>query len=102
MYIEKNHSNCELNSLEIAAELLRNIVNNNLNLLQLLESNCSILLLVMLAEMLNILEVGQFLLRAIIAVVLLKVMDLVLILEITMVSRAVAEIGQSSTRSNTC
>ena len=95
----KKHCNCEFNSLKIPAELLRNIVNDNLDLLQLFEGNSSILLLVMLAEMLNILGVGQVLLRSIIAVVLLKVMNLVLILKVTMVSGAVTEIGQPFTRS---
>lgn len=51
----------------------------------------------MFAEMLNILGVGQVLLCGIIAVVLLKVMDLVFILKVTMVSRAVTEIGQPFT-----
>lgn len=78
---------------------MRNIVNDNLDLLQLFEGNSSILLLIMLAEMLNILRVGQVLLRSIIAVVLLKVMNLVLILKVTMVSGAVTEIGQPFTRS---
>lgn len=99
MYIEKKHWNCEFNSLKIPAELLRNIANDNLDLLQFFEGNSSILLLVMLAEMLNILGVGQVLLRGIIAVILLKVMDLVLILKVTMVSGAITEIGQPFTRS---
>ena len=102
MYIEKKHWKCELNSLKIPAELLRNIVNDNLDLLELFERNSSVLFLVMLAEMLNILGVGQVLLRSIIAVVLLKVMDLVLILKVTMVSGAVTEIGQPFTRSESC
>jgi len=96
MYTERTIA---LKHLNVSTELLRNIAYNNLHLLQLLKPKSCILLFIVLSEMLNILRVSQVRLGGIITMVLLKVVNLVLILNIAMVSGTEAKVGQPFTRS---
>lgn len=69
---------------------------DDLHLFQFFEPSLRGLLLIMPSEMFNVLRVVQFLFGAVVIMELLEVMNLVLVLDVAMVSRAEAEIWQPS------
>lgn len=85
--------------LHVSSELLRNIAHNHLHLLQLLKPKSGIFLFIVLFEMLNVFGMSQVCLGGIVSVEFLKVVDLVLILNVAMVSGTEAQVGQPLTRS---
>ena len=98
MYTERSIAS---KHLHVSPELLRDIAQDDLHLLQLLDPQSFILHFVVLSEMFNILGMEQVLLSGIIAMELFEVVNLVLILNVTMVPGTEAQVGQPLTRSDT-
>lgn len=86
IYINIKHHITERWSLEAAAEFCRNVGLDNSLLLQLVEPHLGSFQLIVLSEVLNIFRVYQILLCRIVSVELLKVVDLIFVLDVAMVS----------------